>query len=81
MSDVQDILVSEKSEYIYHASMILHPQQVLQDRSVLQEDGRVVVCHFSYCSMWSCVFDSGARVQKVHMIWFNDLNIHFFLGH
>lgn len=34
------------------------------------EDGEVVVCHLSYSSVWSFVFDSGAKVQKARVIWF-----------
>lgn len=42
-----------------------------------------MVCPFFSCSVWSSAFDSGAKVQKAHvMIQFNHLKIHlFFLGH
>lgn len=34
------------------------------------EDGKVAVCHFSYSSVWSFVFDSDAKMQKARVIWF-----------
>ena len=44
------------------------------------EDGKVAVCHFSYSSVWSFVFDSDAKMQKACDLVY-DFNIHLFFGH